>query len=209
VRSISSEQGQRLSVSLRVSDRAVGSEFSFWQLSTTVSRYLLMPWSSSGLPLHHALALRASFGISRGDLSRRHLYFLGGFQQGDPIRAVLYPTAVPARTLRGFVTDAFYGEMYALGSAEYRFPLWNVETGAWTLPLYLRRFHAALFTDVGDAWTAGKRNFALHAGAGAELRAEVVLGYILPADLRFGCARGLERSDVAILDCYAALGGVF
>jgi len=37
----------------------------------------------------------------------------------------------------------------------------------------------------------------------------VVLGYILLADLRFGCARGLERSDVAILDCYAALGGVF
>jgi hypothetical protein len=70
-----------------------------------------------------------------------------------------------------------------------------------------------VFTDVGDAWTAGRHKererFALHAGAGAELRAEVVLGYILPADLRFGCARGLERSDFAILDCYAALGGVF
>ena len=43
----------------------------------------------------------------------------------------------------------------------------------------------------------------------AELRAEVVLGYILPTDVRFGCAHGLERSPNSILDCYAALGGVF
>ncbi|HZX64026.1 MAG TPA: hypothetical protein VFE76_01465, partial [Myxococcales bacterium] len=51
--------------------------------------------------------------------------------------------------------------------------------------------------------------FALHAGVGAELRAEVVLGYNLVTDLRFGCAHGVERSPASILDCYAALGGVF
>jgi len=113
------------------------------------------------------------------------------------------------RILRGFVGDAFAGEAYTLGTAEYRFPLWNVELGAWTLPFYLRRLHAAMYTDVGDAYTPGRRDFHLHAGAGAELRAEVVLGWVLPTDLRFGCARGLENSPLAILDCYAALGGVF
>ena len=66
-----------------------------------------------------------------------------------------------------------------------------------------------MYTDVGDAYTPGRRDFHLHAGAGAELRAEVVLGWVLPTDLRFGCARGLENSPLAILDCYAALGGVF
>ena len=101
------------------------------------------------------------------------------------------------------------GTAYTLGTAEYRFPLWNVELGAWTLPFYLRRLHAAMYTDVGDAYTPGRRDFHLHAGAGAELRAEVVLGWVLPTDLRFGCARGLENSPLAILDCYAALGGVF
>jgi outer membrane translocation and assembly module TamA len=84
-----------------------------------------------------------------------------------------------------------------------------VEAGAWTLPFYLRRLHGAVYTDAGDAFTPSKRDFKLHAGAGAELRAEVVLGWILPTDLRFGCARGLESSAAAILDCYAALGGVF
>ena len=69
--------------------------------------------------------------------------------------------------------------------------------------------HAAVYSDVGDAFTPGFHDFKLHAGAGAELRAEVVLGWILPTDLRLGCARGLENSPLAIVDCYAALGGVF
>ena len=77
------------------------------------------------------------------------------------------------------------------------------------MPVYLRRLHAALYTDVGDAFTFDDGDFKLHAGAGAELRAEIVLGWILPTDLRLGCARGLERSPAAILDCYVALGGVF
>jgi hypothetical protein len=204
VNSVSAEQGQRFSVSLRLSDPALGSSFSFWQLSTALSRYFRIPGT-----MHHALAFRGSFGIARGDLSRRHLYFLGGFQQGDPIRAVITPASAPVRVLRGFRNDSFHGEEFALGTAEYRFPIWTVEAGAWTLPFFLRRFHGALYTDVGDAWTAGRGDFKLHAGAGAELRAEVVLGYILPADVRFGCARGLENSSAAIVDCYAALGGVF
>ncbi len=209
VRSISTEQGQRFQARLRVSDPALGSDYSFWQLSTSVSRYLALPWAVQGRPLHHALALRASFGISRGDLSNRHKYFLGGFQQGNSISSILNPANAPTRVLRGFQGDAFEGEAYALGTAEYRFPIWNVETGAWTLPIYLRRLHGAVYTDVGDAFTPGRHDFKLPAGAGAELRAEVVLGWVLPTALRFGCARGLENTQFAILDCYAALGGIF
>jgi Tol biopolymer transport system component len=209
VRSISREEGQAFSVTLRLSDPALGSSYSFWQLGTSLSGYFALPWSSRGVPLHHALALHGELGISRGDLSNRHLYFLGGFQQANLANALLNPGTGPLRILRGFTHDAFVGEAYALGSAEYRFPLWDVETGAWTLPVYLRRLHAAVYTDVGDAYTPGRHDFKLHAGAGAELRAEVVLGWILPTDLRLGCARGLESSRAAILDCYVALGGEF
>jgi hypothetical protein len=209
VRSISREEGQAFSVTLRLSDPALGSSYSFWQLGTSLSGYFALPWSSHGVPLHHALALHGELGISRGDLSNRHLYFLGGFQQANLANALLNPGTGPLRILRGFTHDAFVGEAYALGSAEYRFPLWDVETGAWTLPVYLRRLHAAVYTDVGDAYTPGRHDFKLHAGAGAELRAEVVLGWILPTDLRLGCARGLESSRAAILDCYVALGGEF
>jgi hypothetical protein len=209
VRSISAERGQRFALALRVSDPALGSRFSFWQGTASASKYIALPWSTRGVPWHHALALRGSFGIARGDLANRHDFFLGGFQQGDPVRSVLYPGTGPLRVLRGFRRDAFHGTEYVLGTAEYRFPIWNVETGAWTLPVYLRRLHGALYTDVGDAFSPGRADFGLHAGAGAELRAEVVLGWILPTDLRLGCARGLERGPPAILDCYAALGGIF
>jgi hypothetical protein len=209
VRSVSAEQGQRFAVALRVSDRALGSDFSFWQTTASASKFLAMPWSTRGVPWHHVLALRGSFGASGGDLSNRHDYFLGGFQQADVVRSVLNPASAPVRILRGFVRDAFHGTAYALGTVEYRFPMLDVDVGAWTLPVYLRRLNGAVYTDVGDAFTFDRRDFKLHAGAGAELRAEVVLGWVLPTDLRLGCARGLERSPLAIFDCYLALGGVF
>jgi len=91
------------------------------------------------------------------------------------------------------------------GSAWTRFPEW-LERHAGTTAQFPGK---AVFADVGDAFTFSRHDFHLHTGAGAELRAEVVLGWILPTDLRFGCARGLESGPVAILDCYAALGGVF
>ncbi|HEX4383833.1 MAG TPA: BamA/TamA family outer membrane protein [Myxococcales bacterium] len=210
VNSVSAERGQRFSLALRLADPAVGGDYSFWQLQGRASKYFLLPWThENGLPLHHALGIQLSGGLARGDLSNRHEFFLGGFQQGNLVNAVLSPAAAPANILRGFREDSFEGESYVLGTAEYRFPIFSPEIGAWTLPAYLRRIHGALFTDVGDAFTAHLRDFKLHAGAGAELRAEVVLGFILPTDVRLGCARGLENSPAAIVDCYAALGGEF
>jgi hypothetical protein len=224
VRSISREQGQRLSITARLAHPALGSDFSFRQLSASYARFFALPWAREGRPLHHVFAARFSGGIARGDLSERHLFTLGGFDSGDPIRSILNPVSAPVRILRGFRGGAFAGEAYVLGTFEYRFPVLEVETGAWTLPIFLRRLHASVFSDVGDAWMPfneglfrstnpnaffARRPFALHAGAGLELRAEVVLGYILTTDARFGCAHGLESSSVSILDCYFALGGVF
>ena len=206
---ISREEGQRFTLTLRVSDPALGSAFRFQQLSSSYAHYFAMPWTSGGRSLHHALAIRLSGGRARGDLSERHYFYLGGFDLGSPVTAVLNPSNAPSRILRGFAQDAFRGEAYELGTVEYRFPILDIEAGAWTLPVFLRRLHGAVYSDAGDAFTPGRRDFKLHAGAGAELRAEVVLGYVLPTDLRLGCARGLENSPLAIVDCYAALGGVF
>ncbi len=217
VRSISAEQGQRFALTTRVAAKPLGSDFTFGQLSASYARYFLLPWRKDDGPLHHVVAVRLAGGVARGDLSERHLFELGGFDAGDPVRSILNPVSAPVRILRGFVGGAFSGEAYVLGTFEYRLPLLEVETGAWTLPIYLRRLHASVFSDVGDAWMpfddgrfrAASYPFQLHAGAGAELRAEVVLGYVLPTDVRVGCAHGLESSSVSILDCYAALGGVF
>jgi hypothetical protein len=224
VRSISPEEGQRFAIVARLADRALGSDFNFRQVSASYARFFALPWTWRNAPLHHVFAARFSGGIARGDQSERHLFTLGGFDEGDPVRSILNPASAPVRILRGFRGGSFAGEAYVLGTFEYRFPLLTVETGAWTLPVYLRRLHAAVFSDVGDAWMPFNDGlyrttnpaaffervpFRLHAGAGVELRAEVVLGYALPTDVRFGCAHGLESSAASILDCYAAIGGVF
>ena len=217
VRSISFEQGQRFALTARVAAKPLGSDFTFGQLTSSYTRFFPLPWRKDGVPLHHVFAARLAGGVARGDFSERHLFSLGGFDSGDPVRTILNPVSAPVRILRGFARGAFAGEAFVLGTFEYRFPLIDVETGAWTLPIYLRRLHAAVFSDVGEAWMpfddgrfrAVNHPFALHAGAGAELRAEVVLGYVLPTDVRVGCAHGLESSRASILDCYAALGGGF
>src|SRR5205814_9288324 len=149
VRSISFEEGQRFSITSRIAARALGSDFTFGQLSSSYARFFPLPWTSDGVPLHHVFAARLSGGVARGDLSERHLFELGGFDAGDPVRAILDPVSAPVRILRGFVTDAFAGEAYVLGTFEYRLPLVEVQTGAWTLPVYLRRLHGAVFSDVG------------------------------------------------------------
>jgi hypothetical protein len=209
VRSISAEEGQTATVTFRLADPAFGSAFAFRQLTGAVARYLRLPFQLGDRPLHHVLGLRLSGGVARGDLSERHLFGLGGLGASDWIGSLLSTSAAPVRILRGFVQGAFAGESYLLGTAEYRLPIWDVETGAWTLPVYFRRLHAALFADAGDAFTVRLRDFQLHAGAGAELRAELLLGWSVPTNLRVGCAQGLTRSPWATLDCYGVLGGIF
>ncbi len=215
VRSISSEQGLRASLSLRLADPKLGGDYTYRLATAAISKYFALPWSWNGRSLHHVLALRTASGFGVSDISPAHLFSLGGFGITDPVRTFLNLADAPVRVLRGFRNSSFYGDAYALGSAEYRFPITDVEIGAWTLPLYLRRLHAAVFADGGDAFDYRRDNrtnhhdFKFHAGVGGELRAEVVLGYVLPTDVRAGCARGLESSFQAIFDCYLALGGIF
>jgi hypothetical protein len=81
-----------------------------------------------------------------------------------------------------------------------------VDAGLWTLPIYLKRVHAAVTFDVGEAsdkWTWR----GLRPSVGAELRAELYLGYGLYTGLRLGYARGLGEDGVD--DVFFGLGNSF
>jgi hypothetical protein len=187
---ISPERGGTISLLLKGASPVTGSQFTFGSVEAAGTKYLRMPWLE-----HHALALRLAGGLGTGDLGSRRVFGLGGLQIGNPLLDMLYQRNGSSVALRGYEPAAFAGNSYVLGSAEYRFPILTVDAGLWTLPIYVRRIHAALFADsgyAGDGFGLGD----LRTGVGGELRTELLLGYNLYSQLRIGYARGLSADGI-------------
>ncbi len=79
---------------------------------------------------------------------------------------------------------------------QLRLPLWWVERGIGGLPVFIQNINGAAFVDAItgspsrlDLSTMG--NYA-RVGAGLELRADLILGHLLPASLTVGAAAGLH-----------------
>ncbi|HEY6877561.1 MAG TPA: hypothetical protein VI299_06055, partial [Polyangiales bacterium] len=123
---------------------------------------------------------------------------LGGYPaQLVPLRdALLGSKAAPAdyARLRGFVPRP--GDTLQVVQLEYRFLLTRVNRGYDTLPWFARRLHAALYTDVGDAFYGGLSRFdwrRLGVGLGGELRLDWSARYGVDYTFRVGLARGVTE----------------
>ncbi|HEY3445019.1 MAG TPA: hypothetical protein VGK67_01600 [Myxococcales bacterium] len=199
--SISTERGISVRLNLRGARPEWGSQFRYLAAEGSVSTFLAVPWLE-----HHVLALRLMGGASAGDLGGRRIFGLGGMSVHDPILDLLQYSGLYGAGLRGYRPGAFSGNFYTLLNAEYRFPIVRVDAGLWTLPIYVRRIHGAVTFDVGEAtdhWTWS----GLKPSVGAELRAELYLGYALSTTLRLGYARGLAPEGVD--DFFFGLGNSF
>jgi hypothetical protein len=109
--------------------------------------------------------------------------------------------------LRGFALDLDRfprGTGLLVGYIEYRMPLWHLQTGLWTLPVYLERLHGAVFCDFGETFgdgterdvagllqAAGDRLQHGRLGSGLELRLDLAIGWNYPLTLRGGLAVAL------------------
>ncbi len=185
--SVSNAKGRYVSFSLRVDHPTFGSDFKTTTFSYGWSEFIPMPWWYD-----HVLALRLAGGIGSGDLARRGLFFIGGFPEQDVLRSFFDPTSrVGGAFLRGYPPGVVYGDQYHLLNVEYRFPLFSIEKGFSTLPLYFNNVHATAFVDVGNAFFGDPVLSDFKVGVGAELLLECVIGYYLPSTFRFGYARGL------------------
>lgn len=142
-----------------------------------------------GLAPHHVLALRGAAGTSAGPREFGRTFRLGGAASSpDPIDF----SDGALSLFRGFAADTFAGRRAALVNAEYRLPVARVERGHGTLPLFVRQVHASVFTDVGHAWTTRFASRDVKVAVGAELSADVVLGFGLPLTVTTGIARGRD-----------------
>jgi Tol biopolymer transport system component len=137
-------------------------------------QWLSLPWLSS-------LRARLVFGTGLGDTSRSSSWQI--------------PTGYGLTSVRGFsaATDPCQGII--LPSVQLSLPLWWVERGISTAPVFLRNVNGSVFLDCGV--TAASLLPELEEleqtrlGAGAELGLDLVLFHMLPVVVRAGYARGL------------------
>lgn len=126
---------------------------------------------------YHAIAARAFFGQSAGDLFKGNRYFLGG-NSG----------------LRGYTPLAFGGDNIALYTAEYRVPLlYETDVNLAGLALF-HTIQGALFTDTGmvsdDHNTFQFKNYLVNVGASIRLYFDI-LGFY-PTILRLDVAYPID-----------------
>lgn len=148
-------------------------------LSADWREYLVNP-----LAPNHVFALRGGVGVAFGGSDR----FLGNYQLGG--------NGVGSfRALRGYPAGARRGDTYWLAGVGYRLPLWRMDRGLGTFPLFFRFLSAEVFVEAGDAFDAVDSftdvfDSAL-VGAGAELRLATIIGWSYGLDLRVGYAFGI------------------
>lgn len=153
------------------------------------------------------LASRIAGGLASASGIGRSAFVVGGQPPQDLALALLDRLPAGNTSIRGFEPGISSGDRFARAQLELRMPIARLGFGYSTVPLYLRRLHAAVFYDAGFAsLEPAKPDDVLH-GVGVELRLAATLGYVEPASFRLGLARGIGRQG--IWDVYFLYGYEF
>lgn len=193
---VGSEDGFSASAGFDLTDAALGSDYSGYRVSANFTKYWRMPWGRFSRHLrHHSLAFHAGGGASGGTMPGAGPFYVGGFVDVnylDEFRSLLSQGAF---VLRGYPPVSSTGHYYGLFNLEYRFPIWNIDRGPSTVPLFFNRLAGAAFVDYGGAFD-DFQTAKLKTGVGAELWLEATLGYLATLNFRFGYARGLASGGI-------------
>jgi Tol biopolymer transport system component len=181
------------SVSLRLDDPAFGSAYHNVTLSYAFDRYVRL-WGISPV-----LAIRLQGALRAGDLVRPGGFSLGGVPAQDVAMSIVNSVRTSSiGFLRGYPPGTVGGNQYDLLNLEYRQELWQIEHGLATLPVYVRRLHLGVLSDIGTAYdTAFDANKNLRASVGAALRVDAFFGYFVPGTFELGYAHGLTAGGVS------------
>ena len=209
--SISPEDGRSLTVQGTVSAPWLGT-FAHDELTgerTPLTQVLIQAdwreYVANPLAPNHVFAFRGGAGVAFGGEDR----FLGNFQLGGNGLGAF-------RALRGYGTGSKRGDTYWLVGHEYRFPLWRMDRGFGTVPLFFRVLHGAVFVEAGNAFTTVESFVDVFddtaVGAGLELRLKMVLAWSASVDVRVGYAVGLTQGGYWFDDpraAYVLVSGLF
>ena len=152
---------------------------------------------SSLLPKHHAIMLRTNV------VATPEIIHPAYGVSTEPLVFVA-DSPLPQYILRGYQRGQIYGNNLVAFSAEYRFPLKDIYRGSGTDPLFIRRFSGALVTDgvaadgIFQSLKLGRENVTFDRSfwsAGAEMKIETTLGYIIPLNLVLGYYVAFNSGD--------------
>ena len=195
--SVSRENGVTARVDYENLSRSFGSDRSMHQLRTDLRGYLAIPYRRSPLG-RHVLAARLAGGRTSGDFVLQRELRVGGTGMGEllGIETRNFP-------VRGYSTGTLRGDRAALASLEYRLPLWQIDRGPATWPLFFNRIVGDVFVDWGTAWRDGSRRSI--GSIGAEAALDLFLGYAAPLRYRAGVAYLLREPGKGSLQPYVTL----
>ena len=183
--SISPEQGRSVELGYQQADKSIGSDFNVSKTTVDWHEYINFPVR------HHVLLLRGFAGQSTGDVFAQGAFQLGGDNPGDITINVEEKNVY----LRGYPANEYRGQKAALASAEYRFPVHNIESGGGNTPFFFKRLHGAVFAEAGNAWDGAYDSADLKKSIGAEARLDMTLSYFLPITVRVGLAHALDGDE--------------
>jgi len=185
-------EGVELNGSIRLDHPALGATYRNLSLNWSARAYAKMPFSPDA-----TLSLRYAGGARVGDIDRGDAFGLGAIPDQD-IASAFISTARMSSTgfLRGYESRVVTGDTYELVNVEYRQRIVQIERGLLTLPIYVRRLHAAALFDAGAAYDGELARDDIKVSAGGALRLDVTLGYFAPGSFEVGYARGLSSEGI-------------
>nr|HEX4314260.1 hypothetical protein [Kofleriaceae bacterium] len=176
---------------LRIDHPDFGSTFRDVTLSYSMDWYQNLHRSTTTLALRLAGAFRA------GDLVRPGGFALGGVSAQDVVQAIVNSSrAGSTGYLRGYPVRSVTGNQFHLANLELRQELFLIEHGLSTLPIYLRRVHAALLLDGGTAYNTELTDKQLRMAVGGALRLDAFFGYFVPGTFELGYSHGVINGGI-------------
>ncbi len=189
---VGGQSGFDAAVALRFDHPALGATYRNVTVSYSTNIYQQL-WGKTP-----SLAIRLGGSLRAGDLVRTGAFGLGGIPPQDVAMAIVNSTrAGVTGYLRGFPTRSVAGNQFHLLNLEYRQELLQIERGLASLPVYFRRVHLGVLSDVGTAFDNTfdfDRNF--RASVGGVLRVDAFFGYFVPGTFEFGYARGITTGGI-------------
>ncbi len=188
---IGTAAGRSFYVSVRTASKVFGSDYENLSAAAGYSEYIANPWIED-----HVLALKFMGGIGISDYAERQIFYLGGPPDQDIVSDLIRNERIYGNYVRGYEPLSISGNKYLMFKTEYRFVLWRIEKGVYTLPIFFRRLHFAPFFDAANAWSDRLEVDDTRMGVGGEFRLDIVVGYAQSITLRVGYQVGLNEGGI-------------